>query len=77
MSVEDAERLRLATELTRTGRLVAPVSLHADVPTHTDSSGTFYWRSEKGLHRLGGPAVAYPDGRREWWLDGKRLPCPE
>jgi len=24
------------------------------------------------LHRLDGPAMTYPNGIKEWWLDGKR-----
>jgi hypothetical protein len=29
-------------------------------------------RNEKGeLHRTDGPAVEWPDGTREWWVDGK------
>lgn len=26
----------------------------------------------KKIHRLNGPAVIYYDGRKEWWVHGKR-----
>jgi len=31
------------------------------------------WRTKKGkLHRVGGPAVEFDNGSKEWWLNGKR-----
>jgi hypothetical protein len=34
--------------------------------------GTFWWLNDK-LHREDGPAVEYPDGTKEWWLNGEYL----
>jgi hypothetical protein len=35
--------------------------------------GTTTWNSQQGKrHRLEGPAVEYPDGGGEYWVDGKR-----
>ncbi|MHB8318135.1 MAG: hypothetical protein ACYDEP_02720 [Acidimicrobiales bacterium] len=31
------------------------------------------WYRHGRLHRAGGPAVIYYDGRREWWEDNKRI----
>jgi hypothetical protein len=30
---------------------------------------------EGSLHRLGGPAVEYNNGPKEWWIKGKKLDC--
>ena len=35
--------------------------------------GTKYWRNERRyLHREDGPAVIWPNGNKEWWLNGNR-----
>lgn len=31
------------------------------------------WRMNGKLHRDDGPAVIYPDGTKEWWLNGKKV----
>jgi len=37
-----------------------------------DFEGTKRWYNEKNeFHRLDGPAVDYPTGRNEWWVNGK------
>jgi hypothetical protein len=40
---------------------------------HTDQYGTRFWYNSKGdLHRTDGPAVEWPGGDCEWWLNGQR-----
>ena len=29
--------------------------------------------NDKGQHRLDGPAVQWPDGSKEWWVNGKQM----
>ena len=38
-----------------------------------NKEGTFYYknRAMNIFHREDGPAIEYPDGSKEWWLDGK------
>ncbi len=33
--------------------------------------GTKRWKVNGRLHRLGAPAVVYPDGTEEWWNHGE------
>ena len=35
--------------------------------------GAIEWRLYGRVHRLGGPAVVYPDGSDEWWVSGVQL----
>lgn len=36
--------------------------------------GEEQFRNEKGLfHRLDGPAITYPDGNVEFWLNGEKV----
>ncbi|MEA2440042.1 MAG: hypothetical protein QOH76_1466 [Thermoleophilaceae bacterium] len=36
--------------------------------------GVLEWRDDKGrLHRDGGPAASYPDGRRLWFQHGEKV----
>jgi len=38
----------------------------------THISGVKRWRLPNGrLHRKDGPAIIYPDGSEQWWLNGK------
>ena len=38
-----------------------------------DKYKTIRWYNDKGqLHRLGGPAVEWADGSKEWYVDGER-----
>ena len=40
-----------------------------------DGEGTIRWYKDAKcivLHRDGGPAVEYANGRKEWWQNGKR-----
>jgi len=38
-----------------------------------DEEGTFWYKEgTKILHREDGPAIEYADGRKYWWLNGKR-----
>lgn len=39
-----------------------------------DDDGTvrYYLPLCTELHRMGGPAVCYPDGGQEWWFEGRR-----
>ena len=39
-----------------------------------DSDGTYWYAwpgTDRRLHRLGGPAVEYADGRRDWYQNGQ------
>lgn len=41
--------------------------------TMTYKNGTKEWRLWNGkLHRIGGPALEYEDGTKEWYLNGLR-----
>ena len=52
-----------------------------DGPANTWMDGTELWYFNGQLHRDGGlPAIIYPDGRREFYVDGVRIggePLPE
>ena len=39
-----------------------------------DGGNTMYYAdaTKKQLHRVDGPAVEYPNGDKEWWVNGKR-----
>ena len=39
-----------------------------------DGGNTVYYadKTKKQFHRVDGPAVEYPNGDSEWWLNGKR-----
>lgn len=39
----------------------------------TDPSGTKRWFKGMKLHRTNGPAVIYPDGSQEWWINDQPL----
>ena len=32
--------------------------------------GAFWWEKDGNLHRIGGPAIIYNSGTREWWFEG-------
>jgi len=32
-----------------------------------------YYNEYGQLHRDDGPAIEYPDGRKEWWVNGQQL----
>lgn len=38
----------------------------------TTHYGVKYWRLNNRLHREDGPAVIFPDGSIEWWLNGNQ-----
>lgn len=39
--------------------------------------GDQVWRTKDGkLHRIGGPAVEWAGGSKEWWVKGRRIPKP-
>ena len=39
----------------------------------TDEWGNKVWISSRGqFHRIGGPAIEYPDGYKAWLINGKR-----
>jgi hypothetical protein len=54
--------------------------LKRSLPSHkqpirkTDDEGTITYRrrTDDKLHREDGPAVTWENGRREWWLNGRR-----
>jgi hypothetical protein len=52
-----------------------------DGPANTWMDGTEFWYFQGQLHRGGGkPAIIYPDGRREFYINGVRTggdPRPE
>lgn len=33
----------------------------------------FHKSQNEVLHRLDGPAVEWPDGSKEWWIEGKEI----
>ena len=38
-----------------------------------DTRGTRWYRNVMGqLHRIGGPAIEYTNGSKEWWQNGQR-----
>ena len=39
----------------------------------TNINGTECWSISVYYHREDGPAVEYPDGSKEWWLNDKKL----
>ena len=46
------------------------VSRAGDRPAIVLPDGEMHWRERGEKHRLGGPAIIYPDGAREWhWHD--------
>jgi len=40
--------------------------------TRLEAAGIRCWTDESGFHREDGPALAYPDGREEWYRHGVR-----
>jgi hypothetical protein len=44
-----------------------------DLPAVELKDGTLGWFHHGKQHRETGPAVIYPDGREEWWMNGFRL----
>jgi len=32
------------------------------------------WILDNMFHRIDGPAIEYPDGRKSWYLDGVKVP---
>jgi hypothetical protein len=40
--------------------------------TITRLGGIIYSNIKRQNHRLDGPAVMYPDGYKEWWLNNRR-----
>jgi len=40
-----------------------------------DGSTYYYMDNGIGRHRIDGPAVEYPDGYQEWWINNKRISC--
>jgi len=39
-----------------------------------DENKNIHWyNDEDQLHRLDGPAVEWPDGDKEWYVDGKKM----
>jgi len=41
-----------------------------------DECGNRIWLTNGIIHRLDGPAVEYPSGNKEWWVNGKILSGP-
>ena len=37
------------------------------------NSGTEFWRLNGELHCAHGPAVLWPDGDKEWWLNDRKV----
>ena len=42
-----------------------------DGPAIIGKSGVKYWYRKGNLHCLEGPAISWPDGYKEYWIDGK------
>ncbi|RTK95508.1 MAG: hypothetical protein EKK64_06715 [Neisseriaceae bacterium] len=46
---------------------------YKDEPTVVYKDGIKEWKDEqKGFHRTNGPAIMYPNGEEEYWVNGKR-----
>ena len=43
-----------------------------DTNIFIDEYGIVYHIMDNELHRTNGPAIEWPDGTQEWWVDGKR-----
>jgi len=43
----------------------------------TAAGGTRVWMAEGKWHREDGPAIEYPNGTKEWWLNGIQYNCLE
>lgn len=41
-----------------------------------DSFAIYYYNEENQLHKEDGPAVEYSDGRKWWYINGKKYPGP-
>src|ERR1035437_9596517 len=53
--------------------IVAQAGTHSLEVSETEAEGVVRWRNSSGqLHREDGPALEWPNGRREWWLNGQR-----
>jgi hypothetical protein len=38
-----------------------------------DENGTKFWRMNKKIHRIDGPAIVWYDGHKEWWWYGRQF----
>ena len=42
------------------------------ITKRVDKDGTIYYKNENGqFHRLNGPAIEYPYGTKEWYINGR------
>lgn len=49
------------------------MSVSNETKMYINEYGDKLWRNEKGeLHREDGPAIEYPDGYKQWYINGKR-----
>ena len=39
--------------------------------TTVDNMGIITWNENNKLHRTDGPAIIYPSGKKEYWINGK------
>lgn len=46
----------------------------AEINTRTGYKAWF-WKGKR--HRVDGPAVVYPDGKEEYWVNGKKVKPPK
>ena len=44
-----------------------------EVEIKTDSDGSRYWYQNGIRHRTDGPAVEYPNGSKEYWINGETV----
>lgn len=42
-----------------------------DMPTYIETNGYMQYCNHGEFHRIGGPACIWPNGREEYWIDGK------
>ena len=42
-------------------------------PAWIADDGSEVWYENGKIHRVGGPAIEWADGRKEYWLDGQRV----
>ena len=58
--------------LVRLMTMKSTVDKAGDSATTKCSNDSGYWYKKGKFHRIGGPAIEYPDGHKEWFVDGER-----
>lgn len=62
----------ISSESGRTNTIkLIDISNHYEVAKYLN--GSMFWYLNNIRHREDGPAILYPDGYKEWWLNGLKL----